>query len=49
MKDQELLTEGDVNFSPSRKDWQASLDGDTRDALQADSAEIGRASCRERV
>ena len=38
MKDQELLTEGDVNFSPSRKDWQASLDGDTRDALQADSA-----------
>lgn len=38
MKDQELLKEGDVNFSPSRKAWQAGLDADTQNALNADAS-----------
>ena len=38
MKDTRLLTEGDVNFSESRKTWHGRLDGDTQQALAADAS-----------
>ena len=37
MKDAKLLTEGDVNFSAARKEWNDQLDGNTRQSLARDS------------
>jgi 4-aminobutyrate aminotransferase len=37
MKDANLLTEGDVNFSEARTEWNATLDGETRDVLKEDA------------
>jgi 4-aminobutyrate aminotransferase len=37
MKDANLLTEGDVNFSDARADWNSGLDDRTRDVLKEDA------------
>jgi 4-aminobutyrate aminotransferase len=37
MKEAKLLTEGDVNFSAARTDWNDRLDGNTRELLAKDS------------